>query len=177
MAHHLTQRILRFTTCVAVGATLGAGASLALAAAEVGRPAPGFDLSTADGAKLQLNQLRGQVVYLDFWASWCTPCRQSFPWMADMHRRYAVQGLAVVAVNVDARPADAHAFLRSIPAPFRVVLDSEGKTPREYAIKAMPTSYLIGRDGRVRLIHAGFRPSDTPALETAIQEALKENTR
>lgn len=144
------------------------------ATAEVGKRPPPVELPTVDGSLLQLERLRGQVVYLDFWASWCTPCRQSFPWMADMHRRYAAQGLNVVAVNVDARQADAQGFLKSVPAPFKVAFDPAGKTPREYAIKAMPTSVLIGRDGRVRLVHAGFRASDTAALEAAITEALKE---
>lgn len=149
----------------------------ALARADVGKVAPGFELPTADGTLVQLEQLRGQVVYLDFWASWCGPCRQSFPWMAEMHRRHAAHGLVVVAVNVDARMADAQSFLKSVPAPFRIVFDAQGKTPREYAIKAMPTSLLIGRDGRVRAVHAGFRNSDMPALEAAILDALKEPQR
>lgn len=153
---------------------LGLGLPTAKGAAEIGQPAPLFELPSDAASTLALHQLRGQVVYLDFWASWCGPCRQSFPWMAEMHKRHAAQGLAVVAVNLDTRMADAQAFLRSVPAPFRIAYDAQGKTPREYAIKAMPTSLLIGRDGRVRHIHAGFRPSDTGALEAAITEALKE---
>jgi peroxiredoxin len=97
--------------------------------------------------------------------------------MAEMHRRHAAQGLAVVAVNLDTRMTDAQAFLKSVPAPFRIAYDPKGQTPREYAIKAMPTSLLIGRDGRIRQIHAGFRPSDTAALEAAILEALKESAK
>lgn len=166
-------KALRMVVCAAV---LCAGPSWSHAAAEVGKPAPLFELSSADGAATALEQLRGQVVYLDFWASWCGPCRQSFPWMAELHRRHAPQGLAVVAVNLDSRMADAQAFLKSVPVPFKIVYDAQGKTPREYAIKAMPTSLLIGRDGRIRLIHAGFRSSDTAALEAAIAQALKEPT-
>jgi len=94
--------------------------------------------------------------------------------MGDLHRRYGSQGLTVVAVNLDTRMADAQAFLKAVPAPFKVLYDAAGKTPRAYAIKAMPTSLLIGRDGRIRHIHAGFRPSDTAALEAAIALALKE---
>lgn len=153
---------------------LSATAVTAHAAAEVGQPAPPFELAAADGTMMGLQQWRGQVVYLDFWASWCGPCRQSFPWMGELHRRYGPQGLAVVAVNLDTRAADAQAFLKAVPAPFQILYDASGKTPRSYAIKAMPTSLLIGRDGRVQLIHAGFRPSDTAALEAAITQALKE---
>jgi len=155
-------------------ATLGLSPVAAKAAAEVGKAAPVFELPSDNASTLALQQLRGQVVYLDFWASWCGPCRLSFPWMAEMHKRHAPQGLAVVAVNLDARMADAQAFLKSMPAPFRIAYDAKGQTPREYAIKAMPTSVLIGRDGRVRLVHGGFRPSETAALEAAIIEALKE---
>ena len=154
---------------------LSASAVAAQAAAEVGRAAPAFELALADGTLVGPHQWRGQVVYLDFWASWCGPCRQSFPWMGDLHRRYGPQGLTVVGVNVDTRLADAQAFLKAVPAPFPIVYDAAGKTPRSYAIKAMPTSILIGRDGRVRQIHAGFRPSDTVALEAAIAQALKES--
>ena len=155
-------------------ALLALNAPFVQAAAEVGQPAPLFELPSDNATTLALHQLRGQVVYLDFWASWCGPCRQSFPWMAEMHKRHAGQGLAVVAVNVDARMADAQNFLKAVPAPFRIAYDAKGQTPREYAIKAMPTSVLIGRDGRVRQIHAGFRASDTSALESAIVDALKE---
>jgi thiol-disulfide isomerase/thioredoxin len=156
---------------------LSLGTPAAQAGLAIGQPAPLFELPSEQPTSLVLQQLRGQVVYLDFWASWCGPCRQSFPWMAEMHRRHAAQGLAVVAVNLDTRMADAQAFLKSVPAPFRIAYDPKGQTPREYAIKAMPTSLLIGRDGRVRLIHAGFRPSDTAALEAAILEALKESAK
>lgn len=154
---------------------LCSAAGAAQAAAEVGQAAPPFNLASAEGVIMGPHQWRGQVVYLDFWASWCGPCRQSFPWMGDLHRRYGPQGLTVVGVNLDTRLADAQAFLKSVPAPFPIVYDAAGKTPRAYAIKAMPTSVLIGRDGRVRQIHAGFRPSDTAALEAAITQALKES--
>ncbi|MEY3285888.1 MAG: hypothetical protein RL500_618 [Pseudomonadota bacterium] len=160
-----------------VAAALALSAPGAQAGVEVGQAAPLFELPSEQPTNLALQQLRGQVVYLDFWASWCGPCRQSFPWMAEMHRRHAAQGLAVVAVNLDTRMADAQAFLKSVPAPFRIAYDPKGQTPREYAIKAMPTSLLIGRDGRIRQIHAGFRPSDTAALEAAILEALKESAK
>lgn len=157
-----------------VSVVVGLAARPAQAAAELGKPAPAFELLGTDGAPLKLDSLRGRVVYLDFWASWCGPCRQSFPWMAAVQQRHEAAGLTVVAINVDARQADALSFLKTTPAGFRVVFDASGKTPREYGIKAMPTSVLIGRDGRVRLVHAGFKPSQTPQLEEAIEAALKE---
>lgn len=175
-------RTMKLLTYALQGAlTLGLLGPLAItptaarAQAAVGQPAPALELPTAGGAVISLSQLRGKVVYLDFWASWCAPCRQSFPWMGDLHRRLADRGLVVLAVNLDTKSADAQAFLKAVPAPFTVAFDPAGQSPRQYGIKAMPTSVLIGRDGRVKAIHGGFRPSDTAALESTILQALQEN--
>jgi cytochrome c biogenesis protein CcmG, thiol:disulfide interchange protein DsbE len=147
------------------------------AAVSVGDAAPDFQLSAVpDGrggpAVLNLRELRGRVVYLDFWASWCGPCKQSFPWMNALQQRYGAQGLQVVAVNLDERNEDARRFLAKVPAQFRVAFDGAGDTPKRYAILGMPTSVLIGADGRVLKVHAGFNADDTAALESAIQQAL-----
>ena len=116
------------------------------------------------------------IVLLDFWASWCGPCKLSFPWMAAMQARHGASGLRVVAVNVDRQRAAADAFLRAMQpqmtAPLTIAFDPAGETPERYGAKAMPTSVLIGADGRVLLHHAGFRDADKPALEAAIAAAL-----
>src|SRR2546427_1432439 len=113
------------------------------AAVGVGERAPPFALPTAAGDTVALAQLRGKVVYVDFWASWCGPCRRSFPWMNAMNRKYGAQGLAIVAINVDKKRADAERFLAQIPAEFTVVFDAPGAVPAAYAVKGMPSSYLI----------------------------------
>ena len=112
------------------------------------------------------------IVLLDFWASWCGPCRQSFPWMNELQSRYGSQGLQVLAVNVDANPPDARRFLAEVPAQFAVAFDGRGETPRRYEIKGMPTSVLIGPDGRVLFVHSGFRPEDRALIENQINQAL-----
>jgi thiol-disulfide isomerase/thioredoxin len=99
---------------------------------------------------------KGQVVYLDFWASWCVPCRLSFPWMNELQREYGAKGFTIVAVNVDHDAAAARQFLDQIPASFKIVYDPDGKIARHYAMKGMPTSFLIGRNGTVRFEHDGF---------------------
>ncbi|MEY8879735.1 MAG: TlpA family protein disulfide reductase [Leptothrix sp. (in: b-proteobacteria)] len=154
-------------------AVIGAGWTPAIAApaAEVGALAPEFDLSGPAG-RVQLSQLHGQCVYLDFWASWCGPCRQSFPWMNEIAQRHAGRGLQVVAINLDAKPADAERFLAELPAHFTVLFDAKGDTPRRFGVKAMPTSLLIGPDGRVLWQHVGFRADDGSALERQITDAL-----
>ena len=156
----------------ALGFSLMAAASGA-SAIEAGQPAPAFSLPKQGGGALALSDLKGQVVYLDFWASWCGPCRQSFPWMNEMQARYGGQGFKVVGVNVDAKTADAEKFLSQVPAQFAVAFDAKGETPGKYAVQGMPTSMLIGADGRVVKVHSGFRADDRKDLEAAIEGALK----
>ncbi|MBL6751812.1 MAG: TlpA family protein disulfide reductase [Nevskia sp.] len=138
----------------------------------VNQPAPAFSLPREGGGTASLDGLAGHVVYLDFWASWCGPCRQSFPWMNEIQAKYAARGLRVVAVNVDARQSDAEGFLAQIPAQFTVAFDPKGDTPRLYQLKGMPTSFLINPDGMVLAVHQSFHEEDRKALEASIEAAL-----
>ena len=139
---------------------------------EPGELAPAFALPTAAGETLALERLRGQVVYVDFWASWCGPCRRSFPWMNEMNRKYAAKGLAIVAINVDKKRADAERFLAQVPAEFTVVFDAPGAVPAAYAVKGMPSSYLIDANGRVAVVEQGFRDESRAVLEEKIRALL-----
>lgn len=137
-----------------------------------GESAPPFSLPGSAGT-VSLDAYRGKFVYVDFWASWCAPCKRSFPWMAGLQRRYAGQGLVVVAINVDASRADADRFLAATPAPFTVAFDPSGATPKDYAIKGMPSSVLVDPQGKVVFRHAGFT-ADTPReLDAKISQALQ----
>ncbi len=147
---------------------LGPAPARALAA---GDPLPDIDLPGSPLAR-RLSDLKGQVVYVDFWASWCGPCRQSFPWMNEMQRKYADRGLQIVAINVDARRSDADAFLARNPAGFALAFDNKGEAARRLEIKAMPTSLLVGADGRLLLVHTGFRSEDRADLEARLVSAL-----
>jgi cytochrome c biogenesis protein CcmG, thiol:disulfide interchange protein DsbE len=143
----------------------------ASAAVVPGQPAPAFELPGTAGA-VRLEQYQGKLVYLDFWASWCGPCRHSFPWMNDMQAKYGAQGLQVVGINVDAKTDDARNFLAATPARFVVAFDPAGAAPRQYGIKGMPSSVLIGPDGKVLFEHSGFREADRAELESRIRAAL-----
>ena len=112
--------------------------------------------SEADAQQFDAAAYKGQVVYLDFWASWCVPCRLSFPWMDELQREYGGKGLTIIAVNVDHDGEAARQFLEQVPASFRIVYDPSGKIAQKYPLKGMPTSFLIGRDGAVRFEHEGF---------------------
>lgn len=140
-------------------------------ALETGTPAPPLELPGRDGPA-SLAALRGRVVLLDFWASWCAPCRLSFPWMDGQLARHAGAGLSVLAVNLDRQRAAAEQFLRAVPTQATLVFDPAGESPRRFGVRAMPTTFVIGRDGRIRLQHDGFRDEDRAPLEAALREAL-----
>lgn len=154
---------------LALGALLLSGAAQA---ASVGQDAPMFSLKQKSGENLSLTELRGRVVYLDFWASWCGPCRESFPWMNEMEAKYGKKGLRVIGINVDSEARDAERFLSTTPAQFTVLFDPAGKTPEQYVLQGMPTSYLIDEHGKVLMVHPSFKDADRAALEARIQQAL-----
>jgi cytochrome c biogenesis protein CcmG, thiol:disulfide interchange protein DsbE len=165
---HRRDALIRTALCATTLAALGGPAS----ALDVGALAPDFELPGAE-AVVRLSQYRGKVVYLDFWASWCGPCKQSFPWMNSVQAKYGAQGLKVLAINVDTRRDDARKFLLSSPAAFDLAYDAQGKTPRLYDVKTMPSSYVIDRAGRLSALHRGFSSADTAGLEQAIRQALE----
>jgi len=155
-----------------IAAILAALLAAPALAADVGQAAPAFTLPRQGGGTVSLADLKGHVVYLDFWASWCGPCRQSFPWMNQALARFKSRGLEIIAVNVDAKTADAQAFLEKIPARFTVAFDPAGATPAAYGLKGMPTSFLIGADGKILMVHASFKEQDRGELEARIEQAL-----
>jgi cytochrome c biogenesis protein CcmG/thiol:disulfide interchange protein DsbE len=134
-----------------------------------GKPAPVFSLPGGSGT-VSLDSLRGRVVYVDFWASWCDPCRRSFPWLNTLHERYSARGLTIVAINLDKDRRAADAFLEKFPARFLVAFDASGKTAEAYGVSAMPSSFLIGPSGTLLSSHAGFDPRKTGTIEALIKE-------
>ena len=133
--------------------------------------APEINLPGING-NVQLESLRGKVIYLDFWASWCDPCRKSFPWMNDMHSRYDSKDFTIIAVNLDSSKKEAANFLNKVPANFQIAYDPEGTVATKYDLKAMPTSYLINKKGQLVMTHKGYRESDTASIETKIKKLI-----
>ena len=136
--------------------------------------APNFSLKTIKGKTIKLSHYRGKVVYLDFWASWCIPCQKSFPVMRKLQRKYKKQGLRVVTINLDKDKKEVKRFLREFRTNFPVALDPKGKIARRYGLKAMPSSYLIDRQGRIRHVHLGFLQKNIKKTEQQIKKLLKK---
>ena len=134
---------------------------------------PDVVLPTASG-EVDLQDFHGKVVYLDFWASWCKPCQQSFPWMEKMQQAYKDQGLEIVAVNLDKDKKLADAFLKDKAISFTVAFDESGDSAKRFHLRGMPGSYLINRNGKLTASHIGFREKDKKTIETAIQKLLDQ---
>jgi len=140
-------------------------------AAADARPAPAFSLKTRSGGVVASDSLRGKVVLVDFWASWCAPCQRSFPWMGEIAQRYAPRGLVVVAINLDRDRDLADDFLAHHPATFAIAYDPGGKVADAFHVKGMPSTFLIDRDGKLLHDHIGFDTRKAGQLEALIQEA------
>lgn len=149
-------------------------ATLPALALEKGDALPAATLARADGSKLALSDLRGRVVIVDFWASWCGPCRESFPFLDELRTKHGDTGLTVVGVNLDEERSEAQRFLDKTPVTFDIVYDAEATTPPAFGVKAMPSTYVFGRDGKLRAVHLGFRDSDRASLAREVEAALAE---
>jgi thiol-disulfide isomerase/thioredoxin len=145
--------------------------SLFAAPIKVGDTFPDLSKFRLEG---KLPDLKGKVVLVDFWASWCVPCKKSFPALNELHRRYGGKGLVIIAVNVDENRANMEAFLKSIPASFTVVRDAEQKLVATAEVEGMPTSFLLDTTGRVRFRHNGYAGDETKNKYAGeIEELLK----
>ncbi len=133
-------------------------------------------LTTLDGRPaMNLQDLKGKVVYMDFWASWCPPCVKSFPFLNQLDHELKEQGLQVVGINLDEKMADAQDFLSKHPVDFSIVADPSKQCAKVFELMAMPTSYLIDRKGNIRHIHQGFRNGETEELRALITQLVLEH--
>jgi thiol-disulfide isomerase/thioredoxin len=149
---------------LAVSSLVGASTSLA----------PSFTLPSRSGDNMSLAQLKGKVVMLNFWASWCGPCRQEMPLLEQMHKRYSALGFTLVGVNVDANSKDAVDWLSKTPVSFPVLFDRESKVSALYEVSAMPSTVFIDRKGNVRYLHRGYKAGDEGEYLNQIRALLKE---
>ena len=159
----------------AIGLVLVLGAASTAQADSISAgAAPGCTLHLGAAQARELRQYRGKVVYLDFWASWCTSCVLSFPYMNQLTRDFGAQGLEVVGVDMDEHPEDAQRFLARHPATFDIASGANAACAKAFGVKAMPSSFLIDRRGVIRERREGFQPGEANRLRSGIQTLLAE---
>jgi thiol-disulfide isomerase/thioredoxin len=150
-------------------------ASVAFAASSTG-PAPGFKLTGRGGQSVDLAQFRGQVVMINFWATWCKPCREEMPLLEDIYKKYKPMGFTMLGVNVQPETGEAEAWLGKLPKPvtFPIAFDVDSKVSKLYKVSTMPTTVLVDRKGNVRVLHRGYKSGDENTYLTHIRSMLKE---
>ena len=156
----------------AIFAALAVGA---LSAAAASKTAPDVTLQTADGASLHLADYKGRVVLVDFWASWCVPCKTSFPALDALWQEYKSKGVEVLAINVDEQRKDADAFLNDHPHSVNVLFDPQGVSPSKFGVRGMPSSFIIDRAGNIRFTHMGYSAAVGEEYRRQLNQLLSEH--
>lgn len=151
-----------------------AGVASDALALDAGDPAPAFTLPELDGkGQLDLERYRGKVVWLDFWASWCPPCLSSLPELEKLRKQMPAKDFQIVAINVDKDPKKAKKFLDRHPVGYPSASDPDGTLPEMFGLETMPTSYLIDRDGTIKLVHEGYRSGDIKTIRREVRSLVE----
>jgi peroxiredoxin len=143
-------------------------------AASIQGKAPNFTLKSNSGKNVKLSELRGQVILLNFWASWCGPCRQEMPLLEKLHKRYSALGFTVLGVNVEEDPRKAKTLLKDISVSFPILFDTSNKVSKQYKVSAMPSTVMIDRDGNMRYLHKGYKPGDEAQYKKWVKQLIRE---
>lgn len=146
----------------------------ALAATEMNTAAPDFTLKSQSGKNLKLSEYAGNVVLLNFWASWCGPCRLEMPLLNDLHNKYAALGFVVLGVNVEEQTDKARSYLADIPVDFPILFDDKNVVSKLYDVVAMPTTVMIDRNGNMRYLHKGYKPGDENKYKKMVKKLIRE---
>jgi peroxiredoxin len=163
-----TTRFLK--SCAMAAIVLGSAAS----AADSGGPAPPFSLSSVSGEPSTLSQFKGQVVMVNFWATWCGPCQQEMPLLDQMYKKYKPAGFTLIGVNVDKEAPAVKELLARKPVSFPVLLDPANQVSKAYHVDEMPSSVIIDRKGAIRYIHRGYKPGDENDYQDRIRQLIRE---
>jgi len=134
--------------------------------------APKFTLNDLNGNPISLDSFKGKVIYVDFWATWCGPCRSSFPWMEKMYQKYHDLGLEIIAISVDGKKKVIEQFLKKNKTSYTILRDPKLKIASEYKVNVMPSSFLIERDGNIYFRHRGFNGRDKEKIEEKFRDLL-----
>lgn len=159
---------------ILIGVLAGGAAASAAGPIKPGDPAPSIRLPSADGKVVSLADYKGKVVLIDFWASWCGPCRQAFPAINDLYGELKDRGFEVIAVNLDEQRKDADEFLSKRPHEMKVVFDPKGTSATSFSLGGMPSSFVIDREGRVQFTHTGYTTATLADYRREVLSLLRE---
>lgn len=148
--------------------------SVPVIAADATGPAAEFNLKSRDGAMVSLGGLKGQVVLINFWATWCGPCRKEMPLLEQIQKKYAPLGFTMVGINVEEDTRLMDTFLKDVPVSFPVLLDPANGVSKLYNVSAMPSTVIVDRKGNVRFIHQGYKPGDESKYQDMIRQLIRE---
>jgi len=144
------------------------------AGVDTSSPAPDFTLQAQSGKPVELAQLKGQVVMLNFWASWCGPCRQEMPLLDSIYKKYGKAGFTMLGVNVEPDSKAANDWLKQTPVTFPILYDTDSKVSKLYGVSGMPSTVIVDRKGTVRMIHRGYKPGDEEQYLSSIRTLMRE---
>lgn len=147
---------------------------LVASALEIGKTAPDFTLKSLEGPNMKLSEMAGNVVLINFWASWCGPCREEMPLLNALHKKYQALGFTVLGVNVEEDVNGARSFLSNVPVDFPVLLDSSNQVSKQYKVIAMPTTVMVDRDGKMRYLHKGYKSGDEAKYRDMVKKLVRE---
>ncbi len=160
---------------VAIGLVFSVFAASSLASSGLaGQPAPDFALKSSSGENLRLSEYRGNVVMINFWATWCGPCRQEMPLLDDLYNRYQRVGFSLLGVNIDDDSRRAMRMVEELGVSFPVLFDADKEVSKLYQVEAMPVTVLLDREGTVRHVHHGYKPGYEEQYLTEIRSLLRE---
>ena len=162
---------IRALAALLLGSVLAATTAVA---SSPGTAAPDFTLKSSSGDNLRLSDYRGEVVMINFWASWCAPCRQEMPLLDELYKEYQPLGFTILGVNVEEDSSQARKMLGDIPVSFPVLFDNSSKVSKLYDVVAMPSTVLVDRDGNIRYLHQGYKPGYEETYQEQVRALIRE---
>jgi peroxiredoxin len=161
---------MQYLAAAAAGLLLAGG----VIAGVMNTPAPDFTLKSHSGQNLKLSEHRGEVVLINFWASWCGPCRQEMPLLSELHNKYKALGFTVLGVNVEQDSSEAKKLLKESPVSFPVLYDNDSVVSKQYDVVAMPSTVLVDRNGKMRFLHKGYKPGEEEIYLEMVRSLIRE---